>query len=433
MGATRDRLARPQGRAIREADNEADELAMALAKQVVAALHKVLPEGGGPYPLHEPVLAGNELLYLKECIDTNWVSSAGSYVERFEDDLAALTGAQGVTATVNGTAALHCCLVLAGIAAGDEVLTPTLTFVATANSVAYCGATPHFVDCETQSLGVDANKLAEYLERIADPDGEVCRNRATGRPIRALIVTHVFGHPADLDALGRLCARYRLTLIEDAAEALGSRYKGVHVGTASALAALSFNGNKIVTTGGGGAVLAKDPDMARRAGHLTTTARVPDPFEYLHDEVGYNYRLPNINAAMGCAQLEQLPGFLAAKRRLAEAYARAFSRVKGVYFLREPAHASSNYWLNAIVLEPKRTEQRDDVLRALHSAGFLCRPAWRPMHRLPMYADCPKMPLDTAEDLQRRIINLPSGARLAAACQAQPDMTAMESVAHGPN
>ncbi|MCH9052558.1 MAG: DegT/DnrJ/EryC1/StrS family aminotransferase [Proteobacteria bacterium] len=221
-------------------------------------------------------------------------------------------------------------------------------------------------------------------------------------------------------------------LIEDAAEALGSRYKGAHVGSRH-LAALSFNGNKIVTTGGGGAVLCPDKAMTDKARHLTTTARVPDPFEHIHDEVGYNYRLPNINAAMGCAQLEQLPGFLAAKRRLAETYAEAFAGVEGVRFSREQAHASSNYWLNAIVLEPNRSEQRDDVLRALHRAGFLCRPAWRPMHRLPMYADCPKMPLDTAEDLQRRIINLPSGARLAAACQALRGTRAMASVAQGPS
>ena len=384
-----------------------------LADRVVAALERALPGVPRPVALHEPCFRGTEWDYLKECLDTGWVSSAGRFVDRFEEMLVDATGAPGVTATVNGTAALHICLLLAGIRPGDEVLVPAMTFVATANAAAYCGAVPHFVDCEPRSLGVAAAKLAGHLADIAETTGDGIVNRATGRPIRALLVTHVLGHPADLDALAEVCDRFGLVLIEDAAEAVGSQYKGRHAGTHARLGALSFNGNKIITTGGGGAVLTEDRDLAARAKHLTTTARISrEGWDDVHDEVGYNYRLPNINAAMGCAQLEQLPRYLASKRRLAARYDEAFAGVAGVGVLGEPPYARSNFWLNAIVLDDAAGHHRDDVLAATQANGFLCRPLWRPMHRLPMYHDCPRMDLATAESMCRRVIALPSSVLL---------------------
>jgi perosamine synthetase len=276
------------------------------------------------------------------------VSYNGAYVTRFEEELAAFTGAQRAVAVVNGTAALHLALRLAGVQPSDEVLIPALTFVATANAIAYCGAVPHFVDSETQSLGIDAGKLDVYLDDVAEQRGDAFFNRRTGRCLRALVPVHVFGHPCDLDALAGVCERFGLAMVEDAAEALGSHYKGTHVGTRGRMAVLSFNGNKIITTGGGGAVLTGDDVLADRIKHLATTAKMPHPWAYIHDEVGYNYRMPNINAALGCAQLEQLPGFLRRKRTLAARYAEAFRDVEGVTFVQEPAWGRSNYWLNAL-------------------------------------------------------------------------------------
>ncbi|BBL70271.1 perosamine synthetase [Methylogaea oryzae] len=384
----------------------------ALEAKILAALRTALPETPHPVALHEPRFAGREWEYVKECLDTGWVSSVGKFVDRFEADLAAYMGVKHAVATVNGTAALHVCLLLAGIAADDEVLVPSLTFIATANAVAYCGATPHFVDSDEASLGVAPAKLADYLAGIAEVTAQGCRNRLTGRPIKALLVMHAFGHPADLDGLAELCERYRLTLIEDAAESLGSYYRGRHTGQWGLLSAVSFNGNKIATTGGGGALLTNDSALAKRAKHLTTTAKLPHAWEFVHDEVGYNYRLPNLNAALGCAQLEQMEGFLAAKRRLAERYAEAFAGLAGARFFTEQAHARSNYWLNVLLLDPAQAASRDTVLQATHDAGFLTRPIWTPMHRLSMYQNCPRMDLVVTEDLHRRVVCLPSSVVL---------------------
>jgi perosamine synthetase len=282
------------------------------------------------------------------------------------------------------------------------------------NAIAYTAATPHFVESEDASLGVDAAKLDEYLARAARLQDGVCVNRHTGAAIRALVVVHIFGHPADMEALAEVAQRWRLALIEDAAESLGSSYRGKHTGNVGLLAALSFNGNKIVTTGGGGAVLTNDPAIARRAKHLTTTARTPHRWNFLHDEVGYNYRLPNLNAALGCAQLEQLPEAVECKRRLAERYAAAFQRVRGLRFLREPAGTRSNYWLNAIVLDSEHAPLRDDLLTALNDAGYMSRPIWTLMHRLPMFSAAARMDLSVAERLEASVINLPSSAVLGA-------------------
>lgn len=385
-----------------------------LPDRVLAAIRSVLPDSAaGQIPLHEPEFRGREWEYLKDCLDTGWVSSAGGYVDRIERDLEAITGVEHAVATSNGTAALDICLKLAGVRAGDEVLVPALTFVATANAVAYQHATPHFVDSEAVTLGVDPVRLDAWLSETARPADDGCINVRTGAPIRALMVMHVFGHPCDLDGLCEVAARWKLTLIEDAAEGLGSRWRGEHVGGRGLLSALSFNGNKIVTTGGGGAVLTRDPALAARAKHLTTTARTPHQWSFVHDEVGYNYRMPNLNAALGCAQLERLPDMLARKAELARQYADAFAAVDGIRLLTPRPDAEVNHWLNALILERPDMDQRDPLLEALNGAGFMARPLWTLMHRLPMYAACPRAPLPVAEALEASVVNIPSSARLA--------------------
>ncbi len=379
-------------------------------ERVVGVLAGIIPPNS---PLHEPEFAGNEWDYVKECLDTGWVSTAGEYVDRLEEALCAFTGAGHAIATVNGTAALHSCLLLAGVEAGDEVIVPALTFVATANAVAYIGARPHFADSEENTLGLDAARLDKHLDEVTENKNGVRVNRKTGRRISAIICMHTFGHPSDLDALGEICRRYSLPLIEDAAESLGSHYQGRHTGNDGLLSALSFNGNKIVTTGGGGAILTNDADLAERARHLTTTARTPHPWEIIHDQVAFNYRMPNLNAALGCAQMEQLPRFLEQKRRLAGRYREAFADLDGVSFFDEPEDCRSNYWINALMVNPDAAPLRDAILKAANDAGFGCRPSWRPMHRLDMYRDCERMNLDAAEDIHRRLINIPSSPRLA--------------------
>ena len=361
--------------------------------------------------LHEPNFIGNEWQYVKECIDTGWVSSVGKYVDQFEQKLVEFTGAKFAIATSSGTAALHICYLLAGVEVGDEVLTPTLTFVGTTNAINYCGAIPHFVDTEEKALGINAAVLDEYLSEISEQKNNICINKETQRPIRALCVMHTLGHPVDLDVLEKVCQKYNIAMLEDAAEALGSYYKGEHVGHRGRVGALSFNGNKIITTGGGGAILTNDKQLAKRAKHLTTTAKEPHPWLFQHDEVGYNYRLPNLNAALGCAQLERLPEFLKAKRQLAKKYANAFEDYKEVRVLREPEYAKSNFWLNAIVLN--NVSIRDGLIETLGKNNIMTRPIWNLQHTLPMYQHCPRMSLPVAESLQKGILKLPSSTQLA--------------------
>lgn len=379
---------------------------------VIQALKDVTGQREETVPLHAPVFAGNEWNYVKECLDTGWVSSVGRYVDQFERMLAEYTGAGYAIAVVNGTAALHVALLLAGVTSGDEVIIPAMTFVATANAVVYCNAVPHLADIEPGTLGLDPDKLDHYLREIAIVKREVCINRLTGRPIRAVVPMHTFGHPVDLDKLLAVCEKYRLVLVEDAAESLGSFYKDKHTGTFGKLAALSFNGNKIVTTGGGGAILTNDPELAKLAKHLTTTAKLPHSWAYVHDRIGFNYRLPNLNAALGCAQLEQLPVFLERKRRLADKYRAVFAGVPGVTFFTEPEGARSNYWLNVLLLDEAFANRRDDLLAAACEAGVMSRPAWTLMHRLEMYKQCPRMDLSSAEGIAGRLINIPSSANL---------------------
>lgn len=384
-----------------------------LASHFVGALEEVIGKPGSVVALHEPEFAGNEWAYVKECIDTGWVSSVGKFVDQFEKTVAEFSGARHAVAVVNGTAALHLALQLVGVRPGEEVIIPTLSFVGTANGVAHCGATPHFVDVDDASLGIDPHALDRHLREVAElsPEGAV-RNRRTGKRIAAIVPMHAFGHPVDMESLVDVASRWKLEIVEDAAESLGSYIGTRHTGTFGRVGILSFNGNKVVTTGGGGAILTGDAELARHAKHLTTTAKVPHRWEYFHDEVAYNYRLPNINAALGCAQMERLPDFLARKRRLAERYADAFSRVDGMKFVGETAGRQSNFWLNAVRLNEPNTPARDALLASAIDAGYQCRPAWTLLHKLPMYANAPRAELSVAAAVEASLINIPSSARL---------------------
>ena len=383
-----------------------------LAEQVICALRKVLSDKSKTYSLHEPVFHGNEWKYVKECLDTTFVSSVGKFVDRFEVDLATYTGAKHSVAVVNGTAALHIALKLAGVVTGDEILVPALTFVATANAVTYCGATPHFVDSEERTLGVDAGKLREYLNSHTEQRGGHCINHATGQVIRALVPMHTFGHPVDVDGLLALAHDFNIALIEDAAESLGSYYHGQHTGTFGLMGTLSFNGNKTITTGGGGAILTNDTALAKRAKHLSTTAKLPHEWEYQHDEIGYNYRLPNLNAALGCAQLEQLPSMLASKRELFHRYKTALASVAELNLISEPEQCQSNYWLQTLLLNSEVASQRDEILQATNDVGIRTRPAWNLLHALTPFESAPRMDLAEAKSLSERLINIPSSSCL---------------------
>lgn len=363
--------------------------------------------------LHEPLFRGNEQKYVKECISSSYVSSVGKFVDRFEKELADYAGARRAIAVVNGTAALQLALKLAGVKEGDEVLLPALTFVATANAIHYLGATAHFVDSEEQTLGLDAIALRSWLKHCAEVTEDGCRNRLTGKRIKALLPMHTFGNPCDLQGLLAVAHDYKLVLVEDAAESLGSFYNGKHTGTFGRLGALSFNGNKIITTGGGGAILTNDEQLADRAKHLSTTAKLPHRWNYVHDEIGYNFRMPNLNAALGCAQLEQLDNFLQSKRRLFSQYLEAFKGISQLRLLQESAVSKSNYWLQTIILDKAISNQRDTILEVTNNANFMTRPAWTLIHQLEPYKKSPRAPLPVSESLVQRIINLPSSAGLA--------------------
>jgi len=380
-------------------------------EQIVGTIREVIASDRR-VALHEPLFDGNEWQYVKECLDTRWVSSAGAYVQKFEQGLVDYTGADYAVAVVNGTAALHIALKLAGVTEGSEVLIPALTFIATANAVAYCGAIPHFVDSDFLTMGIDVGKLDRYLYETTRVEGDRCININTGRPITAVVPVHTFGHPVDMDPLVELCAKYNLAVVEDAAESLGSFYKGKHTGNWGLLSSLSFNGNKVVTTGGGGAILTNDKKLAELAKHITTTAKLQHRWAFYHDMVGYNYRMPNINAALGCAQLEQLPDFIRRKRGLAKRYQEAFKEVSGVKVFRETRDSESNYWLNLLLLDAELTTYRDELVEYTNDQGIGTRPAWNLMNTLPMFLDCPAMDLGQAKILEKQIINLPSSVDL---------------------
>ena len=380
-----------------------------VAQRIIAAVSEVAGDGA---PLHAPVFRGNEQAYVGDAISSTFVSSVGAYVTRFEQELAAFTGAKAAVAVVNGTAALHVALLMAGVRRGDEVIVPALTFIATANAVSYCGASPHFADSEPGHGGLCPQRLRAHLEEICDIRDGACVNRKTGRVIRAMIPVHVFGHPARMDELMRVAEDFHLAVVEDAAESLGSRMGGRHTGTFGLAGALSFNGNKIITTGGGGAILFNDAELAARARHLTTTAKVPHAWEYRHDAIGFNYRMPNLNAALGCAQLEALEDMLRSKRALRGRYGRAFADVEGVSLMDEPESCESNFWLQTLVLDEGLEDQRDEILEALNAAGFMSRPVWGLLSEQPPYSGAPRAGLAVARSLARRIINIPSSAYL---------------------
>lgn len=383
-------------------------MAEQLTKKIEQIVRKVSGIEHGPVVLHEPFFNGNERQYVTDCIDTNWVSTVGKYVNLFEQLISRTTGVKHAIATTSGTAALHICLLLAGVKPGDEVLLQAMTFVASANAVAYCNATPHFVDVELETLGICPERLREHLKAIGTMKDGVLHNCKTGQPIRALMVMHTFGHPSRLLELKQVCEEFNLKLIEDAAEAIGSEYHGQHVGHHGLLSALSFNGNKTITTGGGGAVLTNDDGLAQQARHLTTTGKVTHLWEYHHDCIAYNYRLPNLNAALGCAQLEQLGDIIMKKRVLASRYKSEFARVDDVSFFNEAPGVKSNYWLNAIILKKPSRADRDALLNNLNADGIMVRPLWNLMNRLPMYKSCPAADLSVSHQLEDSLINIPS-------------------------
>lgn len=362
---------------------------------------------GQTVPLHAPTFTGREKDYLAECVDSTYVSSVGPFVDRFERLVADYTGAAGAVVTVNGTAALHMALMLSGVERGDIVITQPLTFVATCNAITYCGATPAFVDVDPDTMGLSPEALRSWLETHTALRGGECRMKCDGRRVSACVVMHTFGHPARVEQIMDVCAAYGIAPVEDAAESIGSLRGGRHTGTFAPIGAMSFNGNKTITTGGGGMLLFASEDMARRAKHLTTQAKRPHRWEFVHDAVGYNYRMPNINAALGCAQLEQIDAFLESKRATASAYARFFADGHdGIRFMAEPEGTRSNYWLCAVTL-PDR-ESRDSFLQATNDAGVMTRPAWELMHRLPMWSGAPRGPLAVSERLADTLVNIPS-------------------------
>jgi perosamine synthetase len=362
-------------------------------------------------PLHEPIFTGNEKKYVADCIETGWVSSVGKYVDEFERLLAEFTGVKRAVAVVNGTAALHIALKIVGVQPNDEVLIPSLTFVATGNAVVYCGAIPHFVDVSKTTLGIDPFKLEDYLKDIAIVKNNVCVNKQTGKIIRAIVPMHTFGHPVDLDPLLDICERWNLIMVEDAAESLGSYYKRIHTGNFGKASAMSFNGNKIITTGGGGAILTNDEKLADYAKHLTTTAKLPHRWKYEHDEIGFNYRMPNINAALGCAQLEHLEDFIEKKRRLVDRYEQLVEGYHGIKLFKEPKFAKSNYWLQTLIFDEKMYDI-NQVLEVLNSHNVMSRPAWKPLHLLNPFQNFPKADLSLTEQLQYQIVNVPSSPYL---------------------
>ncbi len=390
---------------------------------ILDAVDKVLAGAERPVALHEPRLGARERELVLDCIDTNWVSSAGKYVTQFEQMVASATGAGHAIAIVNGTAALHAALLLEGVRPNDEVILPAITFVATANAVSHAGAIPHFVDSTWTTLGLDPAALEAHLAQVAVRRNGETVNRQTGRRLGAIVPVHVFGHPVDMIPLGAIAEKYGLVIVEDATESLGSTVQGRACGTFGHSAVLSFNGNKIVTTGGGGMILTNDEEHARRARHFTSTAKKPHAWSFDHDEVAYNYRLPNINAALGCAQMERLPEMVSAKRQLAERYIEAFRGFPGLTIYPEPEGTRSNYWLNTLILDREHAGERDNLLSALHGNGIHARPLWTPMHMLPMYRDCPRARLPVAEEMYARCVNLPSSPFLAARAHANTTNT----------
>jgi aminotransferase in exopolysaccharide biosynthesis len=361
-------------------------------------------------PLSVPQFIGNEKKYLNECIDTTFVSSVGKFVDRFEDDMAAYTGARRAVVCVSGTNALHMALMLAGVERDNEVLTQALTFIATCNAISYIGAHPVFIDVDKQTMGLSPDAVKAWLTAHAEVRNGHCYNKQTGRRVKACVPMHTFGHPVRIEELAVICAEWHLELVEDAAESIGSKYKGKHTGLFGKVGVLSFNGNKTITTGGGGMLLFNDEELGTLAKHLTTQAKVPHRWEFRHDHIGYNYRMPNINAALGCAQLEHLDEYVADKRATAAAYAEYFKQVDDIQFFTEPENCFSNYWLNAVILKDHEAQQA--FLQYTNDHGVMTRPIWELMSRLPMFEHCQHDELENTIFFADRVVNIPSSVRL---------------------
>ena len=361
-------------------------------------------------PLHAPLFIGNEKKYLAECIDTTFVSSVGKFVDRFEELVACYTGSKRAVVCVSGTNALHMGMLLVGVERDDEVLTQALTFIATCNAISYIGAHPVFLDVDRDTLGLSPLAVKRWLSGHAKVRNGQCYNKKTGRRIKACVPMHTFGHPMKIDELSAVCNEYHIELVEDAAESIGSFYKGRHTGTFGRVGVISFNGNKTITTGGGGMLLFQDEELGRLAKHLTTQAKVPHRWAFVHDHIGYNYRMPNINAALGCAQMENLDRYVSNKRETAERYREFFSRIPDVEFVVEPANSRSNYWLNAVLLKDRRAQQ--SFLEYTNDHGVMTRPVWELMNRLEMFRGCETDGLENTVWLEERIVNIPSSVRL---------------------
>lgn len=361
-------------------------------------------------PLSVPVFVGNEKKYLNECIDTTFVSSVGKFVDRFEENMARYTGAKKAVVCVSGTNALHISMKMVGVECNDEVLTQALTFIATCNAISYIGAHPVFLDVDKSTMGLSPDAVKAWLVKNAEIKNGQCYNKRTGRRVKACVPMHTFGHPVRIEELAHVCAEYHIELVEDAAESIGSKYKGQHTGTFGKVGAISFNGNKTITTGGGGMMLFQDEELGRMAKHITTQAKVPHRWEFRHDQIGYNYRMPNINAALGCAQLENLDRYIADKRQTAAAYAEYFQHVDDVDFFTEPEDCFSNYWLNVVLLKDKEAQQC--FLQETNDNGVMTRPIWELMSRLPMFEQCEHDELENTIWFADRVVNIPSSVKL---------------------
>lgn len=361
-------------------------------------------------PLAVPVFVGNEKKYLNECIDSTFVSSVGKFVDLFEEMVAEYTGAKRAVVCVNGTNALHIAMMLAGVERGDEVLTQALTFIATCNAISYIGAHPVFIDVDKETMGLSPVALRNWLEANAEVKNGVCYNKRTGHRVKACVPMHTFGHPCKIEDIAAVCHEYHLELVEDAAESIGSFYKGKHTGTFGKIGALSFNGNKTITTGGGGMLLFNDEELGKLAKHLTTQAKVPHRWEFVHDHIGYNYRMPNINAALGCAQMEHLEEYVLNKRETAKQYAEFFKNIGDIDFFVEPADSRSNYWLNVVILKDKEAQLQ--FLQETNDDGVMTRPIWELMCRLPMFEHCEHDSLENTIWFADRVVNIPSSVRM---------------------
>lgn len=376
-------------------------------EQIISFI-KGLHNGRSFIPLHEPVFIGNEKKYLNDCIDSGYVSSVGEYVNSFEKAIAAYTGAKRAVVVVNGTQALHLACVVSGVGPGDEVITQPLTFIATANAISYTGASPVFVDVDRDTMGMSPQSLEQFLSEHTSMIEGRCINRASGNHIKACIPMHTFGHPARIDAIQEICMRYNIVLIEDAAESIGSSYKGTYTGRFGQIGVFSFNGNKIITTGGGGALITDNDAIADRAKHLSTTAKIPHAWEYEHDQIGYNYRMPNLNAALGLAQLENLDLFIQQKRKLGSIYASFFEK-STITFVKESSDSHVNYWLQTIILSDRK--ERDAFLTYSNEHGVMTRPIWNLVNKSKMFHHCQTSSLENAQWLEDRVVNIPSSSK----------------------